>query len=112
MSTYAWFNLVIAAAVLPASFYVAPKSRRMAGVRLAIKSATLMTLTAYPWDYFGIQQGAWRYPLNPGFTIYGVPLNDLVLIWTGTCFSTSIFYAVLSRPDRRDGHSEAKDTNQ
>lgn len=98
MTTYTLFNFAIAAVLLPASFLAAPASRRRASVRLAIRSATLMTLTAYPWDYFGIQQGAWRYPLNPGLTIYGVPVNDLILIWVGTCFSNSIFYAVLQRP--------------
>lgn len=97
MTTYTWFNLVIAAALLPASFYAVPASHRRAGAHLAIRSATLMTLTAYPWDYFGVQQGAWRYPLNPGFMIYGVPINDLALIWVGTCFSSSIFYAVMRR---------------
>lgn len=99
MNTYTCFNLVVAATLLPASFYAVPLSCRRAAVRLAIRSATLMTLTAYPWDYFGVQQGAWQYPLNPGFTIYGVPINDLALVWVGTCFSSSIFYAVMRRPD-------------
>jgi hypothetical protein len=112
MNVYTWFNIIIAAALMPASFYAIPASRRLRGTQLSVRSATLMALTAFPWDYFGVQQGAWRYPLNPGLIIYGVPVNDLLLIWVGTHFSCSIFYAAVCRPYRGKRHSENKHAHE
>ncbi len=112
MATYTLFNITLATVLVPASFFAIPASARRAGLRLAIRSATLVTLMAYPWDFFAVQQGVWRYPENPGFILYGVPLNDSALIWVCTYFSATVFYAIARRQYYGERHSENEDANQ
>lgn len=112
ISSFTLFNIVIAAVLLPASFFAVSIDDRRVGIRIALRSATLVTLMAYPWDFFAVQQGVWRYPADPGLMLYGVPLNDSVLIWVCTCFSSSVFHAIERWQYRGDRHPENEDAHK
>lgn len=112
MTTYTIFNIVILALLLPLSWIVLPKSARMSGTRMAAKNATLLVIVAYPWDFFAGHLGVWRYPENPGFTLYGVPLNDLILVWVCTHFSCCVLYVVIKRQDGRKSHPKRENTDE
>ena len=113
MATYTLFNIVLASMLLPVSWLMLPTSARRTGFRVTTRSATLITLMAYPWDFFAVQQGVWRYPEDPGLTLYDVPLNDSALIWVCTYFSCSVFYAIARRGQHSgERHPEDKNAHQ
>lgn len=112
MTTYTLFTLVVTGVLLPLSVYVLPNAHRGNGIRVAMRSALFVTLMTYPWDFFAVKQGVWRYPQDPGLTLYGVPLNDLLMIWVCTQFSTSLIYAQSQRKDSGEGHPESEDTDE
>jgi len=112
MANFTLLNLILALVIIPTSLFAIPVSVRSAGSRVAIRNATLVTLMAYPWDFFAVQQGVWRYPEDPGFLLYGVPLNDSALIWVCTFLSASVFYAISRRQNHSHRHTESEDANQ
>ena len=69
-------------------------------------SAVIMVLIGYPWDFFAIRLGAWKYGVDSGPTLYGVPLNDSLPIWLCSYFTC----VLLLRLQRRDSlrHCQAK----
>lgn len=112
MATYTLFNIMLATVLVPASSFTIPAPVRRVGRRIAIRSATLVTLMAYPWDFFAVRQGVWRYPEDPGLMLYGVPLNDSALIWVCTYFSSSVFYAIARRQYEGERHSKNEHADQ
>lgn len=108
MTRYTFFTLLVGGVLLPLSVFILPNAHRRDGFRVAARSALFVTLMTYPWDFFAVTQGVWRYPQDPGLTIYGVPLNDLIMIWVCTQFSTSVIYAQSRREDSCERHTESE----
>lgn len=111
MNTYTLFNLALAAVLLPASYWLAMPQSRRAEALLASRIGVLVTLLSYPWDFFAIQRGVWRYPIDPGVDIYGVPVNDLFFIWQCTYFTSSVLLRLQRGQAGSEGHAESKDAS-
>lgn len=84
MSVYTSFNIAFVAFV--GAVCVLSRSPA-ARVKVALQVAAIVTLLAYPWDFFAVQLGAWGYTA-PGPRFFGVPFNDLVFIFAGSLLST------------------------
>jgi hypothetical protein len=112
MSRYTIFNLVLAAILIPTSIYLLNQASCLRKFKVAHRIAAKLALFAYSWDFFAIQLGAWRYPKDPGPKLYGVPLNDLVLIWICSQFSVALFIVIIERQRLRDGQPERKDASE
>lgn len=97
MTPYSWFNLVLAAILVPLSL---SRLRTAAQRGIAFRTAAVMTLVALPWDFVAIHLQVWTYR-DPGFRIYGVPLNDLVFIFLCTLFSATLLIAKSRANDLR-----------
>lgn len=93
MSTYTIYNMVLAAVILPLGIGLLLRNGTITLLLASARVALLVTLIAFPWDFFAIQFSAWRYPNDPGPRIYGVPVNDLVFIWLCTFLACSVLVA-------------------
>ena len=84
MTSYTKFNLVVlgACALLTFPLYVS-KQRFLT----AIRTATFVTVLAFPWDFFAIWLNVWDYS-DPGPRLFSVPVNDLIFIFSCTYFSS------------------------
>jgi|ERR1043165_453514 lycopene cyclase domain-containing protein len=71
------------------------RSRRQLVVIL--RTATVVTLLSYPWDFFAIHWHAWAYGEEVP-KILGVPVFDLIFIFVCTVLTASLF----SRGERAD----------
>lgn len=109
MTLYSLYNLVLAAFIFPTSYLLAGRASRRRNLILSARIALLVTLVAYPWDFFAIRVGIWRYPNHPGLRIHDVPLNDLVFIWLCTHLACSFLIAFGGRESNSHRHSEGKD---
>jgi lycopene cyclase domain-containing protein len=112
MTPYTTYNLALAAFILPGSYWLAGRRNRRRNLTLSARIAVLVTLIAYPWDYFAIHVGVWRYPNAPGLRLHDVPLNDLVFIWLCSHLACSFLIAVHGRESGGQGHSERKNAGQ
>lgn len=112
MNNYVLYNAALAAVILPFSYFVASAATRKRDLQIAARIAILITLIAYPWDFFAIELNVWRYPADPGPTIYGVPANDLIFMWLCTFLTSSLLIALGRRENRSGRHSESKHTGQ
>lgn len=84
MNTYSMFNIAfVAFAGVVCLLSRSPAVR----VKAALQVAAIVTLLAYPWDFFAVQLGAWGYTAS-GPRFFGVPINDLVFIFAGSLLST------------------------
>jgi lycopene cyclase domain-containing protein len=111
MTPYTAFNLALTVFILPISFIlVGPRNRRRP-LLLSARVALLVTLIGYPWDFFAIQLGVWRYPNDAGLRIYDVPLNDLIFIWLCTYLTCSFLIAARRWQAGSQGHPERKNTD-
>ena len=110
MTGYAWFNLVLALVLCPIGLLLAP-SRRARGT--ALRTAAVMTLMAFPWDFVAISLNAWTYS-EAGLRIYVVPQNDLVFIFVCTFFSASLMTSKQLRHGfgPTEGQPKAKDRSE
>jgi len=90
MSNYTIYNFCLALGVLAAVALVAPRPLSMHWFSKSARAALLLTVFAYPWDFFAISVGVWSYPQDPGFMVFGVPLNDLVFMWLCTFLSVNL----------------------
>ena len=106
MSRYSILNLVLGTILVPASLLLLRHTKCENKFGIAQKIGAKLALFAFPWDFFAIQLGAWRYPNDPGPELYGVPINDLVLIWICSQFSVTVFIVLIERQRLRDGHPE------
>jgi hypothetical protein len=102
MTVYSIYNLVLAGLILPATYCIAGREDRWRTLSVAAKVGVLLTLIAYPWDFFAIQFNAWRYVNDPGPLVYGVPFNDLIFMWLCTYLACTALIAV-DRWERRHG---------
>lgn len=112
MSAYTIYNMVLAVIVLPLGTVLLLNGGTSALVLAAARVALLVTLIAFPWDFFAIQFGAWQYPNDPGPRIYGVPVNDLAFIWLCTFLTCSVLVAFRRRESGGHRHTEREDTGQ
>lgn len=112
MTRYTAFNLSLAALILPISYFLAGRRTRQRHLLLSARVALLVTLIGYPWDFFAIQVGVWRYPSDAGLKIYNVPLNDLVFIWLCTYLACSFLIASHRWQAGSQGHAERKNTGE
>jgi lycopene cyclase domain-containing protein len=110
MKAYTVFNLVLAAIILPMSYWLARKKSRWHTLSVASRISSLMTLIAYPWDFFAIRQRVWKYPIDPGLQIYEVPVNDLIFIWLCTYLACSLLSAIGRWSSSRQRHSKCEHT--
>src|SRR2546421_3014095 len=112
MKPYTAYILSLAAFVLPVSYKLAGSRNRQRNLLLSARIAFLVTLIGYPWDFFAIHAGVWKYPNDPGLRIYDVPLNDLFFMWLGTHLACSFLIAIEGRKPRSQGHTERKDAGE
>jgi lycopene cyclase domain-containing protein len=108
MSAYAGYNLALAAFVFPASYLLAGGQSRRHMLTLASRIAFLLTLLAYPWDFFAIRYRIWRYPVDPGLRIYEVPVNDLIFMWLCTFLACSLLVALRRWESSRQRNSKGE----
>jgi lycopene cyclase domain-containing protein len=97
MTTYTAYNLILAALILPFSYWLAGRADRRRNLLLSARIALILTVLIYPWDFFAIRLGSWTYPDFDGLKIYGVPLDDSLFIWLCSYLSC----VVLIRFDNR-----------
>lgn len=102
MTSYGLFNVVLALAAFSAAAVLFPQPK-LQHARTAGRVALLITIFAYPWDFFAVRLGVWLYPVEPGVMLYGVPVNDLVFMWLCSYFGASF----LMWSDRRRTGSES-----
>lgn len=112
MTSYTTYNLALAAFILPTTYWLVGPSNRLRNYLLSARIALLVTLIGFPWDFFAIHAGIWRYPSDPGLRIYNVPLNDLFFMWLGTHLTCSFLIAINRRKSGGQGHSQCKDTGE
>jgi len=93
MSPYTCYNATLALVFVPAVYWITSREQRFRTLLAISRVATLMALTAYPWDYFAISYKVWRYPNHPGPALYGVPVNDLIFIWLCTFLASGVLLA-------------------
>ncbi len=108
MNNYTAYNLVLAALILPASYWLAGERNRLHDLLVSARIATLLMLLGYPWDFFAIQLKVWRYPINPGARLHDVPINDLLFMWLCSHLASSVLIAIDRRESGCQGHSEGK----
>jgi hypothetical protein len=111
MTTYTIYNISVALLVAPVPFAV-PRMHRWRSIAVAARLAIVITLLAFPWDFFALQMGAWAHPTDPGPRIHGVPLNDLLFIWLASYFTGIMLMASDQREHARQGHPEREDTGE
>lgn len=81
------FAIVIAALSVP-------MIKSLAQLRAVLQAAVFFAIISYPWDFFALTLGAWAHARDPGFRLFSVPLNDIVLLFLATFYSA----ALLSKP--------------
>lgn len=112
MTPYTAFNLALAVFILPISFLLTGSGNRRRQLLLSARVALLVTLIGYPWDFFAIQLGVWKYPGDAGLKIYDVPLNDLIFIWLCTYLTCSFLIASDRWQTGSQGHTKRKNTSE
>jgi len=112
MSPYTLYNLALAILVLPACYWLVGSHQRGRLILRLTRIAFLMTLMAYPWDFFAISLRAWRYPQHPGVNLYGVPLNDLFFMWVCTQLTCSILIFARRWQSGRKRYTKREDASQ
>lgn len=112
MTRYTFYNVVLAVIVVSASLWILSRAGCLRRMYLAVRVAVLVTLISYPWDFFAIRVGVWRYPVDPGATIHGVPVNDLAFIWLCTFLASSVLIAASRRHAGGERHPKGKDTRE
>lgn len=112
MNRYFAYNLAFALFVLPISYWFAGYQNRIRNFMLSARIAFLITLIGYPWDFFAIRAGIWRYPYDPGLRLFDVPLNDLIFIWLGSHLTCSVLIAINRRKTSSQRHSQGKYTDE
>ena len=101
MTIYTIYILGFTVFVLPVSYLITGRYDRKRKILLSARIGFLLTLLIYPWDFFAIRLGAWTYPNFAGWTVFGVPLNDLFFIW----LCSYLACAVLIRVDSRNSNN-------
>lgn len=112
MSAYTAFDIGLAAVVVPISYILLGRLNRRRSLLRCTRIAMLMTLIGYPWDFFAIHRGAWRYPQNPGPTVHTVPLNDLLFMWLCTQLTCSVLIAARRRQPGCQRHPKGEHAGQ
>lgn len=87
MSNFVILNVIVSLFAIIFSVAFIKSKKELAAV---LKSSIIITLVAYPWDYFAITLGVWVFPEDPGPLLYKVPFNDIWLFFTASIMSTSL----------------------
>jgi len=111
MTTYTVYNLVLAAFVLPLSYWLLGSHDRRRLALLCARVGLLITLIGYPWDFFAIRMGVWRYPRSE-YTIHGVPVNDLFFMWICTQLTCSALIVARRWQAAGERDSKRKDASE
>jgi len=85
MSLYTKFN--IAFGVLTLITALCSSQRK---TKLLLKVSLLMSFLSFPWNYFAVSEKVWIHPVDPGLRIYGVPLNDIILVFSCTFLASNL----------------------
>lgn len=112
MTPYTAFNVALAILILLLSCVLVGYGNGRRPFILSARVALLLTLLGYPWDFFAIHAGAWRYPNDAGLRIYDVPLNDLIFIWLCTYLACSFLIAFNRWQASSQRHTESKNTSE
>ena len=107
MTTYSIYNCVVGVILIAGSLWLNSEDRWRRAA-LAARVGLVVAAFGYPWDFFAIHLKSWRYPIDPGTLIHGVPVNDLVLMWICTYFTSALMIWAEARYGRREGHAEGK----
>lgn len=86
MSAYTAYNIGLAAILLPAAGVML---RSRAHFVACVRAALTIVVMAFPWGVFARVVRVWEY-IDPGPTLYGVPLNDLWFMGTCTFFTSAL----------------------
>jgi len=114
MTHYSVYNLVFAVFTLSLSYWLAGVRNKRRNLLSAARIALLLTVLYYPWDFFAIRLGVWKYPKHPGLKIHEVPLNDLIFIWLCS-YLTCVILIAADRWRARSlshGNAEGKDAGR
>ena len=87
--------------VVAGSLRLLIRSRQQFGV--VLRTAIVVTLISYPWDFFAIQWRAWTYGEKVP-QLLGVPIYDLIFIFVCTAFTASLFSSA-----RRGGFNDLEE---
>ncbi len=107
MTSYTIYNLFFLSIALIVTIVLAQNKKVL---WTYIKVSFFMVLFGFPWDYFAISQGAWIHPQPPGYYLFDVPLNDMVLAFWWTLLTCSLLGITIYKPiSRTKGKAETKD---
>jgi lycopene cyclase domain-containing protein len=112
MNQYTAYNVALAITVFPTSCLLLRGSNLRRSLLYCARTALLMTVLGYPWDFFAIKLGAWGYPKAAGATLYGVPVNDLVFMWICTQLTCSVLIAARRWETCGQRHAKSEDTRE
>lgn len=87
MNSYTLFNVLF---MILAVWVMFLKLGSMKQLLQRFRIGLILVLIGYPWDYYAISLGVWVYPNDPGPRIYGVPANDMWLLFSSTLIITSL----------------------
>jgi lycopene cyclase domain-containing protein len=111
MTIYTAYNLILAALILPFSYWLAGRDGRRRNLLLSARIALLLTVLLYPWDFFAIRLGSWTYPNFDGWRIYGVPLNDSPFIWLCSYLTCVVLIRLDNRRAPNHGNSVGEEAD-
>jgi lycopene cyclase domain-containing protein len=106
MTKYSIFTVAVVVVSTSVSLYILKRCNLLQSFRTAGLIAFKITVIAYPWDFFAIQLGAWTFPQDPGFRLYGVPINDSLFIWACSLLTVAVLISILEGQRSRDGHTK------
>lgn len=110
MNVYVAYNCGLALLVVP--FVIWFSGRRLERVLQAARIALLITVLAYPWDFFAIHLNVWTYPRDPGPRLHTVPLNDLVFMWLCSLLACSLIITLTDGNDGSQRNSECENARE
>ena len=108
MTHYSVYNLLFAVFAFSVSHWLAGAWDRRRNLLTAARVALLLTVLYYPWDFFAIRLGVWKYPKHPGLIIHDVPLNDLIFIWLCSYLTCALLIAADRWRSRGLGYGNAE----
>jgi len=86
MTDYTIFNIVWFTVSLSTAWLFTRDRRKIARI---VRMSAVVVLLSFPWDCLAVAKRAWDYG-TPGPRLFGVPLNDLLFIFSCSAFSGSL----------------------
>lgn len=91
MTNYTVFNFVWFAISVSVVWLLMRDRRRMGRI---MRMATVVVLLSFPWDYLAVTTRTWDYGA-PGPRLFGVPLNDMLFIFSCSAFAGSLLLSLV-----------------